>query len=68
MARSPVTGEERRLDDAAEKADKRDAILDAALELFAEFGFYGTAVPQVAEKAKVGAGTIDRYFENKVRA
>jgi AcrR family transcriptional regulator len=45
--------------------DKRDAILEAALELFAERGFYGTAVPLVAEKAKVGAGTIYRYFPGK---
>jgi len=45
--------------------DKRDAILDAALDLFAERGFYGTAVPLIAEQAGVGAGTIYRYFENK---
>lgn len=45
--------------------DKRDAILDAALALFAERGFHGTAVPLVAEKAKVGAGTIYRYFPSK---
>ncbi|AKF09463.1 TetR/AcrR family transcriptional regulator [Sandaracinus amylolyticus] len=44
---------------------KRDVILDAALELFAERGFHGTAVPLVAERAKVGAGTIYRYFESK---
>ena len=44
---------------------KRDAILDAALELFAERGFHGTAVPLVAEKAGVGAGTLYRYFESK---
>ena len=31
--------------------DKRDAILDAALDLFAERGFYGTAVPLIAERA-----------------
>ncbi len=46
-------------------ADKREAILDAALELFAERGFHGTAVPQVAENASVGAGTIYRYFDSK---
>ena len=45
--------------------DKRRAILDAALVLFAERGFYGTAVPLVAERAKVGAGTIYRYFPSK---
>lgn len=46
-------------------AEKRDAILAAALELFAERGFHGTAVPLVADKAGVGAGTIYRYFESK---
>ena len=44
---------------------KREAILEAALELFAERGFHGTAVPLLAEKAGVGAGTIYRYFESK---
>ncbi|MEZ4406102.1 MAG: TetR/AcrR family transcriptional regulator [Polyangiales bacterium] len=44
---------------------KREAILDAALSLFAERGFHGTAVPLVAERAKVGAGTVYRYFESK---
>lgn len=48
-----------------DRGDKREAILDAALELFAERGFHGTAVPLVAERAKVGAGTIYRYFESK---
>jgi AcrR family transcriptional regulator len=47
------------------KGDKADAILDAALDLFAERGFDGTAVPLVAARAKVGAGTIYRYFPSK---
>jgi AcrR family transcriptional regulator len=46
-------------------AEKRETILSAALELFAERGFHGTAVPLVADKAGVGAGTIYRYFESK---
>lgn len=45
--------------------DKREAILQAALELFADRGFHGTAVPLIAAKAKVGAGTIYRYFKDK---
>jgi AcrR family transcriptional regulator len=45
--------------------DKREAILEAALELFVERGFYGTAVPEIADRAGVGAGTIYRYFESK---
>lgn len=44
---------------------KRDAVLDAALELFEERTFYGTAMPLVAARAGVGAGTIYRYFESK---
>jgi AcrR family transcriptional regulator len=45
--------------------DKREAIMTAALELFVERGFFGTAVPEIADRAGVGAGTIYRYFESK---
>lgn len=50
---------------AQARSGRRESILDAALELFAERGFHGTAVPLVAERAKVGAGTLYRYFESK---
>ena len=46
-------------------SDKREAIMTAALELFVERGFFGTAVPEIADRAGVGAGTIYRYFESK---
>jgi AcrR family transcriptional regulator len=49
----------------APEHEKREAILAAALVLFAEQGFHGTSVPEVAARAKVGTGTIYRYFENK---
>jgi TetR/AcrR family transcriptional regulator, repressor of fatR-cypB operon len=45
--------------------EKREAILGAALGLFAERGFYGTSVPDIAQTAEVGAGTIYRYFASK---
>ena len=45
--------------------DKRQAILDAARGLFAEQGFHGTTIPEVARKAGVAAGTIYRYFDGK---
>lgn len=45
--------------------DKRQAILDSALTLFAQRGYHGTTVPSVADTAGVGAGTIYRYFDNK---
>jgi AcrR family transcriptional regulator len=50
---------------SAARRDKRRAILEAALELFVERGFHGTAVPAVAQLAGVGAGTIYRYFASK---
>lgn len=43
----------------------RDALLDAALRLFAERGFHGTAVPDVARAAGVAAGTVYRHFASK---
>jgi len=51
--------------DSLADPDKRDAILGAALELFAERGYHGTAVPLVAKRAGVGTGTIYRYFQDK---
>jgi AcrR family transcriptional regulator len=50
---------------AAAGRDKYEAILDAALQLFVERGFYGTAVPEVAKRARVAAGTIYNYFPSK---
>ncbi|APR86851.1 Transcriptional regulator, TetR family protein [Minicystis rosea] len=50
---------------ALKKEDKRQRLLRAALELFAERGFHGTAVPLVAERAGVAAGTVYRFFESK---
>ncbi|RPI08427.1 MAG: TetR/AcrR family transcriptional regulator, partial [Actinobacteria bacterium] len=46
-------------------ASKRDAILDAALELFSERTFASTPMPELARRAGVGAGTIYRYFDSK---
>lgn len=45
--------------------DKRRILLDAALREFAERGYHGTAVPEVAAAAGVGTGTLYRYFANK---
>ena len=47
--------------------DKRQRVLDAALKVFAERGFHGTAVPEVAEAAGVATGTLYHYFEHKHR-
>ncbi len=50
---------------AERKASTRTRILDAALVLFPERGYYGTAVPLVAKRAGVGPGTIYRHFADK---
>jgi AcrR family transcriptional regulator len=44
---------------------KREAILEATLELICEHGFHGTAMSMIADQAGVGAGTIYRYFDSK---
>lgn len=46
-------------------ADTREALLDAALEVMSERGFHGTSVPELAERAGVGAATMYRHFESK---
>jgi TetR/AcrR family transcriptional regulator, repressor of fatR-cypB operon len=45
--------------------DKRRKILDAALSEFAERGYHGVAVPEVADAAGVSTGTMYVYFDSK---
>lgn len=44
---------------------KHQAILDAAIEVFAGSGFADTDVETVAQQAGVGKGTVYRYFGDK---
>ena len=48
-----------------ERPDRREAVLDAALHCFVDRGFYGTAIPEIAKRAGVAAGTIYHYFDSK---
>lgn len=45
--------------------NKRDAILDAALELLIEKGVHNTPMSEIAKAAGTGMGTIYNYFPNK---
>ena len=45
--------------------DKRRRILDAALKTFADRGYHGTAVPEVATVGGVSTGTLYHYFASK---
>ena len=45
--------------------DKRQAIMEAAQDLFVELGFHGAPTSLIAKRAGVGVGTIYRYFQSK---
>jgi len=46
-------------------AKRQDEILDAAIPIFARYGFRNTDVDRVASAIGVGKGTIYRYFPSK---
>lgn len=50
---------------SANPPDKRRRILDAAVSVFAQNGFYNAKVSQIAKEAGVADGTIYLYFKNK---
>ena len=49
----------------AAKAARREEILDAARRVFAERGFKGTTIADIAEIAGIALGTVYRYFPSK---
>lgn len=48
-----------------EKLQRRQAILDAAKDLFLEKGYFLTTMEAISEKAELGKGTIYLYFSGK---
>ncbi|MFI5134319.1 MAG: TetR family transcriptional regulator [Chitinophagales bacterium] len=48
-------------------ADKREQILEVAEDLFAQKGFEGTSVRELARKAKINVAMISYYFGSKER-
>lgn len=53
----------RRRDEA--RALFRNAILDAAEAVFAERGFHGARIQDIAERARIAVGTVYNHFEHK---
>src|SRR4051812_39371256 len=47
------------------RSEKREAILRAAIDVFAERGFFNAQVADVARAAGVAAGTVYLYFRGK---
>ena len=50
---------------ALNKEKTKRAILRAALDLFAQKGFYQTTTKAISRKAKIAEGTLFNYFETK---
>ena len=61
----PTASVPRRRPDPPAAAGKRDAILRAAIDVFAERGFFNAQVADVARAAGVAAGTVYLYFRSK---
>ena len=57
----PATGQQT----AARRSVKYQRILQAAVEVFAENGFFQSRVSEIADRADVADGTIYLYFRNK---
>ena len=63
MAGAPVIERSKRTELA--RAARREEILDAARRVFAERGFKGTTIADIADEAGIALGTIYLYFEAK---
>lgn len=49
----------------ARAEQKREQILNEALNLFAEKGYHATNISDIAQRLNMGHGTFYRYFKNK---
>ena len=47
------------------QVSKRNAIIEAAIEIFSQKGFHRTKISDIAEQANVADGTVYLYFCNK---
>ena len=47
------------------RKEKKELILQTALELFAELGFHATSINQIAQKAGISKGLTYNYFSSK---
>src|SRR3954466_4338113 len=65
MAPTPPPRRPPALADRADKANKRDAILRAAIETFAARGLFNPQVADAARPAGAAAGTVYLYFHGK---
>ena len=50
---------------AVKRQNNRDAILDAARDVFAEIGYGGTTVRDIIRRTNLASGTFYNYFNSK---
>ncbi len=50
---------------ARPRGEKRDRILDAAIRVFADKGFHGARISDIATEAEIAYGLVYHYFKNK---
>ncbi|MEC7512625.1 MAG: helix-turn-helix domain-containing protein, partial [Pseudomonadota bacterium] len=50
---------------AVKRKNNRDAILDAARDVFAEIGYGGTTVRDIIRRTNLASGTFYTYFDSK---
>ena len=65
MARQQTSPAPTQESDAFRGTDKRQRILRAAVDVFAEHGYFNAKVAQIAKAAGVADGTIYLYFQGK---
>lgn len=47
------------------REERKQQILDAALEVFAKHGYYKASISQIAKEAQISKGLLYNYFQNK---
>jgi len=55
----------RRKEDSPSRRDKRAAILEAAIRVFARTGYHGSRIADIASEAGIAYGLVYHYFKNK---
>jgi TetR/AcrR family fatty acid metabolism transcriptional regulator len=65
MSETPITETGPSAKPAAAAVDKRRAILEAAIRVFARQGYHATRVSDIADEAGVAYGLVYHYFRSK---
>src|SRR5205823_1313353 len=65
LKKGPPGAQDGHLQAREQRNDKRARILDAAVKVFAERGYFSSTVAEIARAAGVADGTIYLYFKSK---